>query len=86
MGSDVDQRTAALLVFVEEYAPGRNGAATDSGCLCVVDVAERAGLALLLAAMSAKGTSIIGNIEQIARGYEDIDLRLNALGAHITRQ
>lgn len=46
----------------------------------------RAGIALLIAAMSAKGTSIIGNIEQIDRGYEDIDLRLNALGAHITRQ
>ena len=46
----------------------------------------RAGIALLLAAMSAKGTSIISNIEQIDRGYEDIDLRLNALGAHITRQ
>lgn len=46
----------------------------------------RAGIALLIAAMSAKGTSIIGNIEQIDRGYEDIDIRLNALGAHITRQ
>lgn len=46
----------------------------------------RAGIALLIAAMSAKGTSIIGNIEQIDRGYEDIDLRLNALGARITRQ
>lgn len=46
----------------------------------------RAGIALLIAAMSAKGTSVIGNIEQIDRGYEDIDLRLNALGAHITRQ
>lgn len=46
----------------------------------------RAGIALLLAAMSANGTSIISNIEQIDRGYEDIDLRLNALGAHITRQ
>ena len=46
----------------------------------------RAGIALLLAAMSANGTSIIGNIEQIDRGYEDIDLRLNALGASITRQ
>ncbi len=46
----------------------------------------RAGIALLLAAMSAKGTSIIGNIEQIDRGYEDIDLRLNALGACINRQ
>ena len=46
----------------------------------------RAGIALLIAAMSAKGTSVIGNIEQIDRGYEDIDLRLNALGAHIIRQ
>lgn len=46
----------------------------------------RAGIALLIAAMSAQGTSVIGNIEQIQRGYEDIDLRLNALGASITRQ
>ena len=46
----------------------------------------RAGIALLIAAMSAKGTSVISNIEQIDRGYEDIDLRLNALGACITRE
>ena len=46
----------------------------------------RAGIALLIAAMSAKGTSVISNIEQIDRGYEDIDVRLNALGARITRQ
>ncbi|MBQ7517240.1 MAG: UDP-N-acetylglucosamine 1-carboxyvinyltransferase, partial [Bacteroidales bacterium] len=45
----------------------------------------RAGIALLIAAMSAKGTSVIDNIDQIDRGYEDIDGRLNALGAHITR-
>lgn len=45
----------------------------------------RAGIALLLAAMSAKGTSTIGNIEQIDRGYENIDERLNALGASIRR-
>ena len=45
----------------------------------------RAGIAMLIAAMSAKGTSVIGNIEQIDRGYEDIDIRLNALGAHISR-
>lgn len=45
----------------------------------------RAGIALLLAAMSAKGTSVIDNIEQIDRGYEDIDGRLNALGACIRR-
>lgn len=46
----------------------------------------RAGIAMLLAAMSAKGTSTIENIEQIDRGYEDIDLRLNALGANIVRR
>ena len=46
----------------------------------------RAGIAMLLAAMSAKGTSEIENIEQIDRGYEDIDIRLNALGACITRK
>ena len=45
----------------------------------------RAGIAMLLAAMSAKGTSVIGNIDQIDRGYEDIDTRLNTLGAAITR-
>ena len=45
----------------------------------------RAGIALLIAAMSAKGTSVISNIDQIDRGYEDIDVRLNALGAKITR-
>ena len=45
----------------------------------------RAGIALLIAAMSARGTSRIDNIEQIDRGYEDIELRLNALGAMITR-
>ncbi len=46
----------------------------------------RAGIALLIAAMSANGTSVISNIDQIDRGYEDIDTRLNALGAKITRQ
>ena len=45
----------------------------------------RAGIALLIAAMSAKGTSTINNIEQIDRGYENIDGRLNQLGAKITR-
>lgn len=45
----------------------------------------RAGIALLIAALSAKGTSTIGNISQIDRGYENIDERLRALGAHISR-
>ncbi len=46
----------------------------------------RAGVALLIAALSAKGTSTIDNVEQIDRGYENIDLRLNSLGANIIRQ
>ena len=45
----------------------------------------RAGIALLIAAMSANGTSHIDNIQQIDRGYEHIEERLNALGAQITR-
>lgn len=45
----------------------------------------RAGVSLLIAALSAQGTSIIYNIEQIERGYQDIDVRLRALGADIKR-
>ena len=45
----------------------------------------RAGVALLIAAMSAEGVSTIQNIDQIDRGYKNIDARLNALGARITR-
>jgi len=45
----------------------------------------RAGVALLIAAMSAEGTSTIHNIDQIDRGYETIDVRLNQIGAAITR-
>jgi UDP-N-acetylglucosamine 1-carboxyvinyltransferase len=45
----------------------------------------RAGVSLLIAALSAEGTSIIHNIEQIDRGYQEIDQRLNALGAQIKR-
>lgn len=46
----------------------------------------RAGIALLIAAMSAEGTSVINNIDQIDRGYEDIDIKLNAIGASIIRK
>ena len=45
----------------------------------------RAGISLLIAALSAKGTSIIHNIEQIDRGYQNIDTRLKAIGAKIER-
>jgi UDP-N-acetylglucosamine 1-carboxyvinyltransferase len=46
----------------------------------------RAGIAMLIAAMSAEGTSRIDHIDQIDRGYEDIESRLNAIGAHIRRE
>ena len=45
----------------------------------------RAGVALLISALSAEGKSIIDNIEQIDRGYQNIDGRLRALGAEIQR-
>ena len=45
----------------------------------------RAGMAMLLAAVCAEGVSTINNADQIERGYERIDERLNALGARITR-
>lgn len=45
----------------------------------------RAGVSLLIAAMSAEGTSLIHNVEQIDRGYQNIDDRLNAIGAMIER-
>ena len=45
----------------------------------------RAGIALLIAAMSAEGVSRIDHIDQIDRGYQDIENRLNAIGARITR-
>ncbi|MGY4449315.1 UDP-N-acetylglucosamine enolpyruvyl transferase [Bradyrhizobium sp. i1.3.1] len=45
----------------------------------------RAGMAMLLAAVCAEGTSTINNADQIERGYERIDERLNALGAKIRR-
>ena len=45
----------------------------------------RAGISLLIASLSAKGTSVINNIEQIDRGYENIETRLNNLGAKIKR-
>jgi UDP-N-acetylglucosamine 1-carboxyvinyltransferase len=45
----------------------------------------RAGVSLLIAALSAEGTSVIQNIDQIDRGYQYIDKRLNDLGAEIRR-
>ena len=46
----------------------------------------RAGIALLIAALSAEGVSVIDNIDQIDRGYEDIEHRLTSIGASISRK
>jgi len=46
----------------------------------------RAGMALVIAALCARGTSTICNVEMVERGYEDLDGRLRALGADITRE
>jgi len=54
-------------------------------CISMSSPDIRAGVALLIAAMSAEGRSIIHNIEQIDRGYQNLDVRLNALGASIKR-
>jgi UDP-N-acetylglucosamine 1-carboxyvinyltransferase len=53
--------------------------------ICMSSPDIRAGVALLIAALSAKGESIIENIEQIDRGYENLDARLQVLGADIER-
>ena len=45
----------------------------------------RAGMALVLAALAAEGTTTIGNVQQIDRGYHDIDAKLRAVGAQIDR-
>ncbi|MEY4291932.1 MAG: UDP-N-acetylglucosamine 1-carboxyvinyltransferase, partial [Bacteroidota bacterium] len=58
---------------------------TDLRGITMVSPDIRAGVALLIAALSASGKSTIQNIEQIDRGYERIDERLNALGAAIKR-
>ncbi|MHC4885823.1 MAG: UDP-N-acetylglucosamine 1-carboxyvinyltransferase, partial [Planctomycetota bacterium] len=46
----------------------------------------RAGMSLLIAAMAAEGTSVMRSVDQIDRGYENIDVRLRALGARIERR
>ncbi len=53
---------------------------------CVSSPDIRAGIALLIAALAAKGESIISNANSIDRGYEEVDVRLKALGAQIERQ
>ena len=62
-----------------------HGFESDLKATTMVSPDIRAGISLLIAALSAKGTSTIHNIEQIDRGYERIDERLRAIGAKIIR-
>lgn len=79
------QSMGAQIILCDPHRAVIMGPATLSGArISSPDI--RAGMALLIAAMSAEGTSIIHNIEQIDRGYEQIDERLNAIGANIIRE
>jgi len=79
------QSMGAQIILCDPHRAVIMGPATLSGArISSPDI--RAGMALLIAAMSAEGTSRIQNIEQIDRGYERIDTRLNAIGASIRRE
>ena len=79
------QSMGAQIILCDPHRAVIIGPATLSGAqISSPDI--RAGMALLIAAMCAKGVSRIHNIEQIDRGYERIDARLNAIGANIVRE
>ena len=66
------------------WSRARPGCAASRGGIPSPDI--RAGIALLIAALCAEGQTVIRSIEQIDRGYEDIESKLLALGARITRR
>ena len=70
---------------VDELARDMEKAAKDFKATTMVSPDIRAGVSLLIAALAANGESTIHNVEQIDRGYQNIEIRLNALGAKITR-
>lgn len=70
--------------IIEIYGPESSGKTT-LAIHAIAEAQKAGGIALLIAAMSAEGTSTISNIEQIDRGYQNIEGRLNAIGARITR-
>ena len=85
MGSDVDQRTAALLVLVKEHTPGRNAAATNCGSLTEIDIAERAVLSLLLEVESVGGlTVLITDRELLSAAFSCVEhlLSLGGVDSH----
>ena len=75
----VRDKNVYMITNFQKVDPGINGGVSKTG------TAVSTLAALLIAALSASGTSRIDNIAQIDRGYEDIEARLNALGAKIER-
>ena len=65
MRTDVDQRTAALLCLIREYAPGRNATAAEVCSLCIVNIAKNAGI-----------DNLLSNL--VLRGSDDTDSRSSA--------
>ena len=78
------QRMGARIILCDPHRVVVTGPAALAGAhISSPDI--RAGMALLIAALAARGESIIQNVHQIDRGYEDIDRRLRALGADVHR-
>ena len=81
MRTDVNQRTAALLVFIQEYAPGRNGSAAQRGCLCVIDLTKRAVLSLFLEVLSThRLAALVTDGQLLARASSSVQHLLCFLG------
>ena len=68
VSSDVDKRTAALLVLVEEYSPRGNRSSAESGCLCVVNIAECAGVNLGLEELSVLSETALVSDRKLLAG------------------
>ena len=75
----------AKIILCDPHRATVIGQNHESQLLATTSPDIRAGIALLIAALSAQGTSVIHNIDQIDRGYENIDEKLNAIGAEIRR-
>lgn len=75
----------ARIIVCDPHRALTQGPAALRGGVTLTSPDIRAGMTLVLAALCARGTTTIRNVHQIDRGYEKVDARLNALGAHITR-
>ena len=86
--NNVNQNPEHILELVDKAKKGDKTSLQDIEKLKATKMTSpdiRAGISLLIAALSANGTSTIHNIEQIDRGYENIDDRLKSIGASIER-